>query len=53
MTRKRGTSSGFLQLLKEEPQWWLGPILIAVLAIGAYVVFGGGTETASLDYGLF
>lgn len=39
-------------LLSEERKWWLAPILIVLLAIGAFVVLGG-TSVAPFIYTLF
>lgn len=42
----------FVDLLKENKKWWLAPIVIAVLLLGALVLLGG-TAAAPFIYTLF
>jgi len=41
---------GFLKIRKK---FWMLPILLALLLIGALVVFGGGSAIAPFIYSLF
>jgi hypothetical protein len=50
--RSGGVVSEFVQFLKENKKWWLAPIIIAVLGLGALVVLGG-TAAAPFIYTLF
>lgn len=40
-------------LLKERKKWWLLPIILALLAIGALIVFTSGSAVAPFIYTLF
>ncbi|MEE3330338.1 MAG: DUF5989 family protein [Myxococcota bacterium] len=42
----------FVDFLKENKKWWLAPIVISVLALGALVVLGG-SAAAPFIYTLF
>jgi len=42
----------FVEFLKENKKWWLAPIVISVLALGALVVLGG-SAAAPFIYTLF
>jgi len=43
----------FTMFLKEDRTWWLAPILLAMLGLGAFVVFAEGSALAPLIYALF
>jgi hypothetical protein len=43
----------FWAFLKERKKWWLAPILVMLLGIGAIVVFSGGTAISPFIYTLF
>lgn len=40
-------------LLRERKKWWLAPIIFALLAIGALIVFTSGSAVAPFIYTLF
>lgn len=40
-------------LLRERKKWWLLPIIVALLAIGALIVFTSGSAVAPFIYTLF
>lgn len=40
-------------LLRERKKWWLAPIILALLAIGALIVFTSGSAVAPFIYTLF
>ena len=42
----------FVQFLGENKKWWLAPIIISVLLLGALVLLGG-TAAAPFIYTLF
>ncbi|MCK5706092.1 MAG: hypothetical protein KAI43_00460 [Candidatus Aureabacteria bacterium] len=43
----------FWDFLKERKKWWLAPIFIFLLLLGALVVLGEGSVIAPLIYTLF
>ncbi len=49
---RSGIASEFVEFLKDNKKWWLAPILISVLALGALVMLGG-TAAAPFIYTLF
>ena len=49
---RSGIVSEFVDFLKDNKKWWLAPILISVLALGALVMLGG-TAAAPFIYTLF
>ena len=53
LQRKRtNLAREFLDFLAENKKWWLAPIILAVLLLGALVVLGG-TAAAPFIYTLF
>jgi Family of unknown function (DUF5989) len=50
---KRSSLMGeFIELLKHNKKWWLLPIIVVVLGLGALVLLGG-TALAPFIYTLF
>ena len=47
-----GLMREFLDFLGENKKWWLAPILISILLLGALVMLGG-TAAAPFIYTLF
>jgi hypothetical protein len=47
-----GPISEFLFLLRRTRKWWMAPILLALLTMGA-VILSSGTAVAPLIYALF
>ena len=47
-----GIVGEFWDFLKENKKWWLAPIVISVLGLGALVLLGG-TAAAPFIYTLF
>ena len=45
-------ASEFVALLRDNKKWWLAPIVIAILGLGALVVLGG-SAAAPFIYTLF
>ena len=43
----------FLLFLKEEKKWWLAPLVIVLLALGAIIVFAEGSAIAPFIYTIF
>ena len=40
---KRGLAEDVWEFLKHNKRWWLAPIVIALLILGALFLFGGST----------
>lgn len=41
------------RFMKERKKFWLAPVIIVLLLIGALLVFGGGSAIAPFIYSLF
>jgi hypothetical protein len=40
----------FLLFLRQEKKWWLAPLVVALLVLGALILFSGGSVLAPLMY---
>jgi Family of unknown function (DUF5989) len=40
----------FLLFLRQEKKWWLVPLVVILLVLGALIVFTGGSVLAPLMY---
>ncbi len=40
----------FLLFLKQEKRWWLAPLVLILLVLGALIVFSSGSVLAPLMY---
>ena len=49
---RQGAAGEFLAFLKQNKKWWLTPIILTVLLLGALVVLGG-SAVAPFIYTLF
>ena len=49
---RSGLAGEFVDFLKDNKKWWLAPIVISILALGALVLLGG-TAAAPFIYTLF
>jgi len=49
---RSGIVSEFVDFLKDNKKWWLAPIVLSILALGALVMLGG-TAAAPFIYTLF
>jgi len=45
--------SQYLSFLKEHKKWWLMPVVILIIFIGAILVFAKGSPLAPFIYTLF
>lgn len=45
--------SKFLDFLKREKNWWLTPILVLILLIGAFIIFTEGFALSPFIYSFF
>lgn len=50
--RQRGTLGELLDFLRHNKKWWLTPIVVMLLLVGALVILGG-TGAAPFIYTLF
>lgn len=50
---KSSMMSEFWLFLKQEKKWWLGPILLVFLALGAVLLVANGSVIAPFIYTLF
>lgn len=50
--RRSGLVGEFTEFLMENKKWWLAPIIVSVLGLGALVLLGG-TAAAPFIYTLF
>ena len=51
-SREGNLITEFVAFLRESKKWWLAPIVVAVLLLGALVLLGG-TAAAPFIYTLF
>ena len=49
---RSGLVSEFVDFLRDNKKWWLAPIIVSVLLLGALVMLGG-TAAAPFIYTLF
>jgi hypothetical protein len=49
---RSGLAAEFVDFLKHNKKWWLAPIIISILGLGALVMLGG-TAAAPFIYTLF
>ena len=49
---RRGLSAEFWDFLRENKKWWMVPIIVSILGLGALVLLGG-TGAAPFIYTLF
>ena len=50
---KLSTFKEFLGFLKQRKKWWLTPIVILVILLGALIVLTEGSAVAPFIYALF
>lgn len=50
--RERGLMREYFDLLRYHKKYWLAPIILVLLAIGAFLVLGG-SAAAPLIYAIF
>ena len=43
----------FLSFLRERKKWWLAPIVLFLLLLGAFLIFAKGSALAPFIYSLF
>ena len=50
---KLGILKEFLDFLKASKKWWLTPIVVILVLVGALIVFSQGSALAPFIYTLF
>ncbi|MFH1800895.1 MAG: DUF5989 family protein [Candidatus Omnitrophota bacterium] len=50
---KLGILKEFLDFLKVRKKWWLTPIVVVMVLLGALIVFSQGSTVAPFIYTLF
>jgi len=53
MAKSRGIVSEFWEFLRVRKKWWLAPIIVVMLAVGALLVFASGSALAPFIYTIF
>lgn len=53
MKQSRGLVSELWAFLKVRKKWWLAPIILVMLAVGALLVFASGSALAPFIYTIF
>ena len=48
-----GIIKEFWQFLRERKRWWLAPIVVFLLLLGALLIFAKGSALAPFIYSLF
>ena len=43
----------FFEFLRERKKWWIAPILVVLVLLGALLIFAGGSTLAPFIYSLF
>ncbi|MBX3173922.1 MAG: hypothetical protein KF709_05885 [Gemmatimonadaceae bacterium] len=53
MAKQRGIVSEFFGFLSARKKWWLAPIIIVMVLVGALLVFAQGSALAPFIYTIF
>jgi len=53
MSKQRGLAGEFWAFLRERKKWWLAPIIIVMVLVGALLVFAQGSVLAPFIYTIF
>ena len=53
MTKRRGLASEMWAFFRARKKWWLLPIIIVLMAIGALLIFAQGSALAPFIYTVF
>ncbi len=52
-TKRRGLMGEFWDFLRVRKKWWLAPIIIVMVLVGALLVFAQGSALAPFIYTIF
>ena len=53
MAARRGLMSELWAFMKVRKKWWLLPVIVVMLAVGALLVFAQGSALAPFIYTIF
>lgn len=53
MAKSKGIVSEFWDFLNARKKWWLAPIIIVMVLVGALLVFAQGSALAPFIYTIF
>jgi hypothetical protein len=53
MAKQRGIVAEFWEFLSVRKKWWLAPIIIVMVLVGALLVFAQGSALAPFIYTIF
>lgn len=53
MSKRRGLVGEFWDFLSERKKWWLAPIIVIMVLVGALLVFAQGSALAPFIYTIF
>ena len=53
MAKSKGIVSEFWDFLSARKKWWLAPIIIVMVMVGALLVFAQGSARAPFIYTIF
>lgn len=53
MAKQRGIIAEFWDFLRARKKWWLAPIIIVMVLVGALLVFAQGSALAPFIYTIF
>jgi Family of unknown function (DUF5989) len=53
MAKSRGIVGEFWEFLRVRKKWWLAPIIIVMVLVGALLVFAQGSALAPFIYTIF
>ena len=51
--KQQSLFSEFFLFLKEEKKWWLGPLVVVLLALSAVIIFAESSAIAPFIYSIF
>lgn len=53
MAKSRGIVGEFWEFLRVRKKWWLAPIIVVMVLVGALLVFAQGSALAPFIYTIF
>ena len=53
MAKRRGLMGEFWEFMKVRKKWWLAPIIVVMVLVGALLVFAQGSALAPFIYTIF
>ena len=53
MAKRRGLVREFWDFLRARKKWWLAPIIVVMVLVGALLVFAQGSALAPFIYTIF